>query len=648
MIQIVYHLAVIAKRRAHAASGHTPAERKILRSGKSLQRRIVLFSLIIVAATSILVAALISAQRNSALDRARFDAANLSAAFEEQVRQAINSASGAMDRLKGAVEARGLEAGLQDWVQQPAVESIPTQITVIGADGRVAASTADPALKSADLSDREDFQSHAANRHKGLYIGKPIRALATGRIRIPLTRRLEKPDGSFGGVLLASLYTEFLTGLYRSVDLGETGSLTLLGTDGAVRAYSSAAANEEADGASVAGSNQPGIPALRASDFDADGAYEMASPIDGVERLYHWRKVKGYPLIVIVGFGKPEALSAAHWQEAMVLGGGGVTLILAILFPFLLHREISKRIANEIDLNKEKLKLKKTNDALAAERKNLRAINRELKAEKRRAEHASNAKSIFLTNMSHEFRTPMHAILNYTNMCLRKIESEDRGKLQKYIENTRSAGLRLLRMLNAVLDLAKLEEGKIDLQFRKSDFLNVITETKVELGSLLEEKGLRVTADVQSENTIATFDHQRLVQVLVNLFSNAIKFSPPGRSINVVISDAFTDDGCDALQCSVADHGVGIPDYELGKIFDRFTQSSSAKQDSGAGLGLTICRELIELHGGKIWAANRSGGGAIISFMIPRQASSPIDGRPPAAKSEDAGPEPFHSTTGMI
>ncbi len=632
-------IAVAVERRSGSAlaAGETAAE-KILRSGKSLQRRIVLFSIIIVVATSILVAALISAQRKSALERAWFDSANLSAVFEEHVRQVVNTVSGAMDRFKADIEQYGAETALKGWMRRSESASIPAQFTVTGVDGRVVASAFDPNNKSQDLSDREHFRVHVGTRQRGLFIGKPIRGRLSGQPAVPLSSRLERADGKFDGVVIASLDPDFITSLYRSVDLGETGSLMLLGTDGIVRAYfRGGPGHKGGEDTSVLGSSRLDIRALRDSQFDSEGSYETVSQTDGIMRLFHWRKVRGYPLIVIVGMGKSEALLPANRQGAMVLGVGGTALILALFMPFMLHREISKRIANEIGLNNEKVKLKHVNDALAEERKNLRAMNHELTAQKHRAEEASNAKSNFLMNMSHEFRTPMHAILNYTNMSLKRIAVEDRDKIQKYMQNTRAAGLRLLGMLNILLDLAKLEAGKIEFQVCKADLLLSVKATQDELGSLLEEKSIRVDIHVKTEDTFAMLDPTRITQILVNLFSNAIKFSPLGGVIQVKLESASLDGGLPGLQCSILDDGRGIPQGELVKIFDQFSQSSTTvKNGGGSGLGLTICRELIDLHGGVIWAANRHEGGACLSFILPRKPFPLMDSEPPSSSTSEA------------
>lgn len=594
----------------------------ILLSGNRLQRRIFVFSAVIVAATAILVAAVISAQRTSALERTKFDASNLSAAFQEQISQVISTLSGAMDRFRSRIEQTSAADAIRDGAYLSDLGAVSSQLIVTGSDGKVEATSLGDSFKGIDLADREHFKAHLGNRQKGAFIGKPVLGRLSGRMTIPLSMRLEKPNGRFAGVLIATLDTDFLMGFSRSVDLGETGSLLLLGTDGVVRAFYSRSGDNNVS-ANLVGSTLSNLPALRDAEFDAEGTYESPGVVDKVVRVHHWRKVRGYPLLIVVGLGKSEALTASNVQGRMVLGVGSAAFLLALFMPLMLYREISKRIANEIDLNKERLKLKRANEALADERRNLSAINQELIAEKRRAEDASNAKSAFLMNMSHEFRTPMHAILNYTSMGLKRLQMDDREKLGKYLSNTRASGLRLLSMLNGLLDLAKLESGKLDLYIAKSDLMLIIEETQVEIGSLLDEKQLRIAMHRRTSDTFAMFDASRMMQVLVNLLSNAIKFSPKGGLIEVVVSDCVLANGAPGLQCSLLDEGVGIPNEELCRIFDRFSQSSATKRNvTGSGLGLTICRELIDLHGGIIWAENREEGGACFSFIIPKEMAS--------------------------
>jgi signal transduction histidine kinase len=610
---------------AASPPGPVTAEEGILRSGRILKRRVWGYSILFTLMTLILAGALISELQRFALEKAQFEASNLSAAFEFEVREFIGNSWAAMKRLQASVAAKGPQAALSEWYRHRGPDARYTDMTILDASGKVVSSTVNPNWANTDFADSKHFKIQAATPEAGLYIGAPILAPGSRRAEIPMSIRLNKADGTFAGTLFATVAPEFLTILYHSANLGRSGSLMLAGTDGAVRAYLSRHAGAGGDEA-AAHEDGSELPAIRAAALDTKGAYEGHAAADGIPRFYHWRKVEGFPLLVIAGAEKAEALSASVWQRNVAAAGCALAVLFSLMMPLMLCREISKRLSHEIELNNEKANLTLANSALEEERKNLHALNAEFRLAVQRAEEASTAKSGFLAYMSHEFRTPMHAILAYTKMAQEDIRTEDPSKVEKYIENARTAGLRLLDLLNNLLDFAKLEAGKIELQTGKANFQDIIEGCQRELNSLLEEKRLRVSIAATSNDTCAIVDYARMTQVLINLFSNAIKFSPAGGRIQVELSDSQLPGGCPALQCSISDQGMGIPEQELGMIFDRFSQSSTTtrKSSGGTGLGLTICRELIGLHGGNIWAANRPEGGAVFTFTVPRKMPAPV------------------------
>ncbi|ESQ92801.1 hypothetical protein ABENE_06785 [Asticcacaulis benevestitus DSM 16100 = ATCC BAA-896] len=248
-----------------------------------------------------------------------------------------------------------------------------------------------------------------------------------------------------------------------------------------------------------------------------------------------------------------------------------------------------------------------------------------LRSAKEVAEQSVRAKSDFLSNMSHELRTPMHAILNYAGMGQKRLsglspENDGVAKLDKYFGNIQTAGKRLLDLLNNLLDLAKLESGKMTFAIEAHDLLHVVDQTVMELDPLLKAKSLRLEINNEAPSTIAPFDRPKLVQVAINLFSNAIKFSPEGSTLHVAITATQRDD-TPVLRFTLTDEGLGIPDGELEQIFEPFIQSSHTKSGAGGtGLGLSICKKIISAHSGRIWAENAPGKGARLSFDLPRDA----------------------------
>ena len=218
----------------------------------------------------------------------------------------------------------------------------------------------------------------------------------------------------------------------------------------------------------------------------------------------------------------------------------------------------------------------------------------ELVAAKAAAETANQTKTEFLANMSHELRTPMHAILSFAAMGREKINVVPKEKLQRYFSNIHESGERLMALLNDLLDLSKLEAGRMEFDWQENDIKKVVEVVVTEFSELLRQKSLQLDVKTTVVRTTACFDKDKLLQVVRNLLSNAIKFTPEGKDITISFSEASlpkdrrqADTGTiPALRMTVSDQGVGIPEQELDEVFDKFMQSSKTKSGAGGtGLG---------------------------------------------------------------
>ncbi|MEM8739387.1 MAG: ammonium transporter [Planctomycetota bacterium] len=244
----------------------------------------------------------------------------------------------------------------------------------------------------------------------------------------------------------------------------------------------------------------------------------------------------------------------------------------------------------------------------------LRATEKLLRDAHRRSESANAAKTEFLANMSHEIRTPLHGILSFSRFGFKKASGQDDPKLTEYFTRISDSGDRLLALVNDLLDLAKLESGRMEFEFAQSDIRNVVGCVVDEFVSLLSEQQVRVKFDRPAAAVQAVADRAKLMQVVRNLTNNAIKFSPAGSEIRVTL----TPRPGDRLRLTVADQGPGVPPEELETIFDKFVQSSKTKSAAGGtGLGLSICQEIVRGHGGKIWAENGPECGAVFVMEWP-------------------------------
>lgn len=240
---------------------------------------------------------------------------------------------------------------------------------------------------------------------------------------------------------------------------------------------------------------------------------------------------------------------------------------------------------------------------------------KELRQAHNEADAANKAKSIFLSNMSHELRTPMHAIMSFSSLGIKRTEDD---KVKRYLENIHTSGERLTKLLDDLLDLSKLESGKLIPEFVETDLTNIVYEVIDEIGVLVQEKNILLDFKC-NRPCLVQLDKKLITQVIVNLISNAIKFSPEGSEIKISISENKNN----SIVFSVVDDGIGIPKDELKDVFDSFVQSSKTRSDGGGtGLGLPISKEIIELHNGKIWAESPPKGkeiGTVFYFQIPNK-----------------------------
>jgi signal transduction histidine kinase len=238
------------------------------------------------------------------------------------------------------------------------------------------------------------------------------------------------------------------------------------------------------------------------------------------------------------------------------------------------------------------------------------------------------AKSEFLANISHELRTPLNAILGYSEVLSDQVffglpTPED---VQRQAGAIHQSGRHLLGLVNDLLDLAKVEAGKLDLHLEDVDFRATVEAVLVLMEPLARSKGqtlgVRFGPAIRpgSQGMLVRADERRLRQVLVNLLSNAVKFTPDGGSIAVEVAESGR-----FLECTVADDGIGIAPEEQPRIFYPFLQvdGSYNRRQEGTGLGLSLTRELVELHGGRIWVESQKDRGSRFSFTIPLAHSVP-------------------------
>ncbi len=304
-------------------------------------------------------------------------------------------------------------------------------------------------------------------------------------------------------------------------------------------------------------------------------------------------------------------------QGAKQMGAGNLDLVIKV--------ESKDEIAELAEvLNWMALQLKIEIVELQQASEKLRRLNLELEEKVRertkeleeaniRLQEASAHKSEFLANMSHELRTPLNSIIGFTTLLLEGVDGpvneEQRKSLEKVLRNSEH----LLALINSVLDLSKIEAGKMELRTTRFPIKEVLDTVCGAMEPIAQKKGLRLKVDVEGVDTIYG-DKAKIKQVIMNLVSNAIKFSNRG-TIRVSVKSEGQD-----VVITVRDQGIGIPEEELTNIFEPFHQidGSSTRGYQGTGLGLSIAKRFVEMHGGRIWVESVVGEGSAFTFTIPQ------------------------------
>jgi signal transduction histidine kinase len=240
----------------------------------------------------------------------------------------------------------------------------------------------------------------------------------------------------------------------------------------------------------------------------------------------------------------------------------------------------------------------------------------ELEIARLQAEAASRAKSDFLANMSHELRTPLNAIIGFSEMMKDGMAGPLSETQKEYLTDIWDSGRHLLSLINDILDLSKIEAGKLEFELSEFNLRELIDRSLVMFKEKAMKHNIKVKAEVEEGIENIEADERKIKQVMFNLLSNAFKFTPDGGSVSV---RARRIEAGDFVEISVEDTGIGISEEDQKKLFQPFQQLETvlSKKHPGTGLGLAICKSIVELHGGRIWVESEVGKGTRFIFTIP-------------------------------
>jgi len=558
-----------------------------------LQRRVMLSAIAAILILWVAVSSLLVLRRQEAIDGQFQQNANLARAFEEQTLRVLEAANQATIHARDAFAAGNVEPGLlvRFANETGLAPKIMAQLSWVDARGRLVASNLDTKAKSAsgmDLSDRDHIRVHLApqalpeqvrlSEPDALYIGRPVLGKVSKKWTIQLSRRIADAQGRVLGVVVASLDPTYFEEVFRRVDLGRKGGMTLVGHDLVIR---SRVIGGEA--------TKQGISLPTNSSFaqQALGKQEARlmgfGSVDGIDRLITSRKISNYPLYLLIAVGREEALT--RWHDATV-----ATLILSLLISLLIAGAAAGLISS---LRRQEL------SAAALRRSEAQA-------------HAANqAKSEFLTAMSHELRTPLTSIRGFAELMEQRLEDP---KFRKQAGLIRKGAEHLSTLLTEILDLAKVEAGGMKLNQELVNLPEILQGCADFFALSAANKGLELKIQVDEHLPAAlSCDGLRLKQILNNLLSNAIKFTVQG---GVTLSAQRLSD---RIAFHVDDSGPGIPAELQQRIFEKFRQANDqvSTQHGGTGLGLALSRGLAELMQGELTVSSVPGQGSRFTLSLP-------------------------------
>lgn len=305
-------------------------------------------------------------------------------------------------------------------------------------------------------------------------------------------------------------------------------------------------------------------------------------------------------------------------QGAYLFFKSDIIIVTAIL-SFTIIVWLAKYVYVPVNQTFDRMVLEATSqyEGIVAAKRQADRARQEAEAAQQEAERANKLKSEFLANMSHELRTPMNSIIGFSRVGINRIDRWSKDEQINNLKLIKESGDRLLLLLNDLLDLSKLEAGAVDFDIHEHDLTDLSKTVLHQVHSLSLEKNIQIKLQIPEEEMTAQCDKGKIIQVIMNLVSNAIKFSPQDGVITLN-SEKLVFHRLPAIKFSVIDRGGGIPENELETVFDKFIQSSKTNTGAGGtGLGLAICKEIIERHNGKIWAENNEDSGCTLSFILP-------------------------------
>lgn len=501
-------------------------------------------------------------------------------------------------------------------------------------DGRVLASAV-PVPKGTKVDLRERRYLRRAIATRDFAVGEFQIGRSTHKATINIAYPAIGPKGRVEAILIASLDLSYFEHYFADLQLPPGSTVMLLDRNGTVLARQPGHSN-------YIGTRQKDVPIVDEILHQQYGVIETTG-VDGVDRIYAFAPIgeteNGLPAaFVVVGVAHDQAYVRADAILARNLGLLAIvwSLLLAIVWfgtERLLMRPIDrlraatrKLAAGDLDsrvgapYNTDEIgELAQSFDAMAVNVQALTAQREDAVREEQAAQAEAQAlknldrlRTQFVNAVSHELRIPLTSIIGYTEFLEDELGGPLTGKQAEFVAQVHQGAIRLARLVDDLLDYARIEAGTFALRVEPADFGAKVADILESFRPQAEDAGLELVADLPAAPLMVPMDSHRVGQMLSNLVGNAIKFTPPGGRVSVSVKA----DGR-SVRCEIADDGPGIAPEDLGRLFKPFAQLPAGKKMGGTGLGLSITRSLAEAHGGRVGVASKVGEGSTFWFALP-------------------------------
>jgi signal transduction histidine kinase len=539
------------------------------------------FTLLLIALVWTANLAYLRHARQSEIESVKTSNANLARAFEEHTVRTIQQIDQILLLVKREFERPGHDADISKFSQEAQINpELALILAVTNEHGDIVA--ADTKFARANLSDRENFQAHLARDSGQLIIDRPRIGRVAKKWVIPISRRINKPDGSFAGIVVVGIDPYYFSNFYKRIDLGRHGVVTLFGLDGYIRSRLSGLAAD-------VGQDVRKAPIFQALAKNPSGSIIFSSVIDGVTRIYSDRSLEKYPLAVAVGVAESEALANIRERERGIYGAAVAATVFILLFGLwllvLYRREKQAETA-----------IRRLNEGLVKRAAEIEAANREL---------ATVGYSI-----AHDLRSPLRAISGFGSILqadyANRLDAEGRTLLGRII----AAAKRMSDLIDGLLMLTRLSGASLE---REAVDLSALAKSlALELQQSDTERPVQWRI---AEGAFVQCDPELLRIVLSNLLHNAWKFT--GKQEGACIEFGVTPAADGKPVYFVRDNGAGFEMEFSDKLFGTFQRLHDVREFSGNGIGLAIVQRIVHRHGGEIWAESTPGEGATFYFTLP-------------------------------